>query len=202
VSVRSYRAHARPSRSEATRRRIKRAVRELLAEGAFHTSTVEQVADRAGVSRATVYQHFGSRLELVDAICETFDENPALLELRQFIELPNAEEALEKTIANSIRFWSSEDSVLRELYGVAAIDPAAQDLVDGQRADRRAVLERLVRNLHRDKRLREGTTERHALTLLLVLTSYETFRELREAGLSDRQATTLLQDTASRELLG
>ncbi len=167
MSVRSYRAHARPSRSEATRRRIKR-----------------------------------SRLELVDAICETFDENPALLELRQFIELPNAEEALEKTIANSIRFWSSEDSVLRELYGVAAIDPAAQDLVDGQRADRRAVLERLVRNLHRDKRLREGTTERHALTLLLVLTSYETFRELREAGLSDRQATTLLQDTASRELLG
>lgn len=202
MSIRSYRAQTRPSRSDATRGRIKKAVRELLAEGAFHTSTVEQVADRAGVSRATVYQHFGSRLELVDAICETFDENPALLELRQFVDLPNADEALEKTIANSIRFWSSEDSVLRELYGVAAIDPAAQDLVDRQRADRRAELERLVHNLHRDKRLREGTTERRALMLLLVLTGYETFRELREAGLSDRQATTLLQDTASRELLG
>lgn len=202
MSAHAYRTTRKPGRSEATRERIKGAVRELLAEGTFHTSTVEHVADRAGISRATLYQHFRSRLELVDAICETFDENPALLELRQFIELPNAEEALEKTIANSIRFWSSEDSVLRELYGVAAIDPAAQDLVDGQRADRRAVLERLVRNLHRDKRLREGTTERHALTLLLVLTSYETFRELREAGLSDRQATTLLQDTASRELLG
>ncbi len=145
VSVRSYRAHARPSRSEATRRRIKRAVRELLAEGAFHTSTVEQVADRAGVSRATVYQHFGSRLELVDAICETFDENPALLELRQFIELPNAEEALEKTIANSIRFWSSEDSVLRELYGVAAIDPHAAASPDELRNVPRASRSRPLR---------------------------------------------------------
>ena len=34
----------------------------------------------------------------------------------------------------------------------------------------------------------------------MVLTSYETFRELREAGLSDRQATALLQETA-REML-
>ena len=43
------------------------AVRELLQEGAFHESTVEQVAARAGVSRATVYQQFGSRVGLVDA---------------------------------------------------------------------------------------------------------------------------------------
>ena len=83
---------------------------------------------------------------------------------------------------------------------MAAVDQAAQDLVDRQRADRRRELERLVRNLHRGGRLRAGTTERRALTLLLVLTSYDTFRELKEAGLSDRQATTLLQETV-RELL-
>ena len=38
------------------------------------------------------------------------------------------------------------------------------------------------------------------LSLLLVLTSYDTFRELREAGLTDRQVTALLQESA-RELL-
>ena len=35
---------------------------------------------------------------------------------------------------------------------------------------------------------------------LLVLSSYDTYRELREANLCDRQTTTLLQQTA-RELL-
>ena len=35
-------------------------------------------------------------------------------------------------------------------------------------------------------------SRQRALSLLLVLTSYETFRELREAGLSERQATVLL----------
>ena len=197
---RPYRTRTRPTRSEATRGRITTAVRELLAEGAFHESTMEEVADRAGIARATLYQHFGSRLELVDAICETFDANPALRELRGIVELSDGDAALAGTIANSIRFWSSEDAILRQLYGVAAIDQAAQDLVDRQRADRRQELERLVRNLHRTGQLRTGTTERRALALLLVLTSYETYRELQEAGLSDRQATALLQETA-RDLL-
>ena len=197
MSSRAYRARSRPKRSEETRERIKTAVRELLAEGTFHESTVEQVADRAGVSRATLYQHFRSRLELVDAICETFDLNPALLRLREIVENPDAEAALAGTIAESMRFWSSEDAVLRHLYGVASIDPAAHDLVERQRADRRSELERLVRNLGRAGALR---TERRALNLLLVLTSYETFRELRESGLTDRQLTTTLQQ-AARDLL-
>lgn len=136
----------------------------------------------------------------MDAICETFAENPALVRLRDTVELGDADTALAETIALTVRFWSSEDPVLRQLYGVAAIDPAAQALVDRQRADRRGECDRLVRNLHRAHRLRTGVTQQRALTLLLVLTSYDTYRELREAGLSDRQATTLLQQTA-RELL-
>jgi AcrR family transcriptional regulator len=188
---RPYRARSRPTQ---TRSKITGAVRELLAEGRFHESTVEEVADRAGVSRATIYQHFGSRLDLVDAICETFDANPALAELRRLVELEDADEALARTIANTVRFWSSEDPILSQLYGVAAIDPAARDLVDRQRADRRGEYERLVRNLARAGRLR--VPERRALTLLLVLSSYETYRELRQSGLSDRQATSFLQEAA------
>ena len=198
AGARPYRAQRRRDRSQATRERIKAATRELLAEGNFHSSTVEEVAERAGVSRATLYQHFRSRLELVDAICETLDENPALIELRGLVELADADEALARTIANTIQFWSSEDGVLAQLYGVAAIDPAAQALVDRQRADRRSELERLVANLRRAARLR--ASPQRALQLLLVLTSYESYRELRGAGMSDRQATALLQESA-RDLL-
>lgn len=196
----TYRARTRPTKRLDTRTRITAATRELLAEGTFHQATVEQVADRAGVARATLYQHFGSRLDLVDAICETFDANPALQELRRIVELDDADEALARTIANCVRFWSSEDAVLAQLYGVAAIDPAARDLVDRQRADRRGELGRLVRNLRRAGRLRSSGDERRALVTLLVLTSYETFRELRDAGLSDRGATTFLQQAAAAQL--
>jgi AcrR family transcriptional regulator len=200
-SSRSYRARRRTRRPEETRGRIVAAVRGLLEEGTFHEATVEEVADRAGIARATLYEHFGSRLELVDAMCATFDENPALLELRETVELDDADAALERTLELAVRFWSSEDAVLAQLYGVVAIDPAARDLVERQRADRRRELGRLIRNLRRGRRLRRGTTDQRALAVLLTLTAYETFRELRLAGLADGEIAKLLGETARSLLL-
>jgi AcrR family transcriptional regulator len=201
AATRAYRARRRPTRSEQTRERITAAVRELLAEGSFHESTVEQVAVRAGISRATVYQHFRSRLELVDAICDTFDANAALIELRQTVALQDTDAALDGTIAKAVRFWASEDAVLRELYGVVSIDPAARELVDRQRADRRGEMQRLARRLRAGGRLRPGLGERDALDALMVLTSYETFRELQAAGRSERRVVRMLQDSARAQLL-
>lgn len=178
------------------------AVRELLEEGAFHESTVEQVADRAGISRATLYQHFRSRLDLVDAICDSFAVNPALLEVRQTVELGDPDAAVAETVAASVRFWASEDTVLAQLYGVVAVDPAARDLVDRQRRDRRGEMERLARHLRASGSLRPGIGERRAVSLLMLLTSYDAFRELREAGLSDRDSTRSLQESARTVLLG
>jgi len=196
---RPYRGRGRSERSLQTRERIKQAVHELLAEGGFHTAAVEEVAARAGVSRATLYQHFRSRLDLVDAICETFDENPALRRLRDTVALPDADAALDETLAFTVRFWASEDAVLRQLYGVAAVDPAAGALVDRQRADRRGEYQRLVANLKRAGRLRRTLSPERALALLMVLSSYETYRELRESGFSDGRVTALLRESA-REL--
>jgi AcrR family transcriptional regulator len=196
-ATQAYRSRRRSSRTEQTRERITAAVRALLEDGTFHESTVEQVAERAGVSRATVYQHFPSRLDLVDTICDTFAANPALVELRDIVLLEDVDQALAGTIANCVRIWSSEDRVLRQLYGVVAIDPAARDFVDRQRADRRSELERLVANLRRAGKLRAGAEARRALVFLLVLTSYETFREQREAGLGDAQIIQLLQSAAT-----
>ncbi|HZO35199.1 MAG TPA: helix-turn-helix domain-containing protein [Gaiellaceae bacterium] len=199
--ARPYPSRRPNRRAQATRERIMDAIRELLAEGVFHESTMDQVAERARIARATLYQHFRSRLDLVDAICETFDANPALLELRDTVDLPDAEAALGATVAASVRFWSSENAVLRQLYGAASVDPAARDLVARQRSDRRGEIERLVANLRRTKLLRPRLSPDRALATLMVLTSYETFGELRASGLSDRGITALLQE-AARRLVG
>ena len=161
---------------------------------------MEDVAERAGVSRATLYLHFRSRLDLVDSICDVMGENPALLALRETVGVPDPDEALAETVTATVRFWASEDTVLRQLYGVVAVDPAAQSFVDRQREDRRGELELLARNLHRSGRLRSGVSEKRALTVLLLVTSYESYRELREAGSSEREATRVLVESARRLL--
>jgi AcrR family transcriptional regulator len=197
----SYRARGRTKRSAETRARIMDATRQLLDEGAFHDSTVEEVGERAGVSRATVYQHFPSRVDLVDALCDTFGQNAALLRLRESVELDDLAEALGETLADTTRFWSSEDSVLRQLYGVSAVDPAAGALVERQLRDRRGEMRKLARRLEAGHALRAGVDRESALAQLMVLTSYGTYTELRREGLSDKRLTEQLQSTARQLLL-
>jgi hypothetical protein len=57
---------------------------------------------------------------------------------------------------------------------------------------------RLVRHLQAAGRLSPGVNQRRALSLLMVLTSYETFRELRDAGRSERELAKVLQESARR----
>jgi AcrR family transcriptional regulator len=192
--TRVYRPGRRSTRAEETRRRIVVAGRELLEEGTFHEAKVEEVADRAEVSRATLYVHFRSRLDLVDAICDTFTGSPALRERADARDLDEA-------VAASVRLWSADGAALEQLYGVAAVDGAARELAERQRAERRTDMERLVRRLRRRGELRAGAGERRAVGLLMVLTSYETFSELRKAGLAEGEVTAALRESA-RELLG
>lgn len=172
----------RNRRSSSSRARILAAVRSLLEEGVFHETTVEEVAVHAGVSRATLYGHFGSRLGLVDAMCESFDVNPALVSLR---ETADPDLWLERVVD----FWSSEEKVLGQLYGAAAVDPAARALVERQTRDRYGELEALLRSLGRGG----GET----LAALAILSSFETYLELRRRlGKPKRQVVAILQQQA------
>jgi AcrR family transcriptional regulator len=162
------------------------AVRSLLEEGAFHESTVEQVARRAGVSRATVYGHFGSRVGLVDAVCELFDQSPALAAVRAAVDV-------DSFVAAVVGFWAREERLLVQLYGAPAVDPAAADFVQRQRADRYGEVRRLLRLVGRD-----GA---QAFAGLAAITSFETYLELRRHAGRPKSAVIADLQRAARALL-
>src|SRR5438128_5135469 len=153
---RVYKQRRRAEGTARTRARIMDAVRTLLEEGAFHGATVEEIAQFAGVSRATLYQHFGSRFGLVDAVCESFSENPAMGGIQAAPDMADPRKAVTQMIREAIRFWHSEESLHRRLYGLAEIDESAADFVERQTADRRSVVERVVRRLAEVGALRDG----------------------------------------------
>jgi AcrR family transcriptional regulator len=199
--TRAYRRRP-PQVSIGTRARIVDAVGELLEEGVFHEATVEEVAARAHVSRATLYQHFGSRLGLVDAVCETIGASPELEDAKAAADLDDLAAAVDGLVANSVRFWAVHERRLAPLYGVAAADAAAARLVERQGNDRRRVLARLAKRLHAGARLKPGITEQQALGTLLVLTSFETYRELRRhARFAERDVARTVCDWARDRLL-
>jgi AcrR family transcriptional regulator len=59
---------AREAQREATRLRILESARRLLADNGLLEVPIDKVAAEAGVSKATVFFHFGSRVGLISAL--------------------------------------------------------------------------------------------------------------------------------------
>jgi len=62
------RAAARPPITDDKQRKILAAALALFADRGFHGTTIPDVIDRAGVGASTLYRHFGSKEELVNAV--------------------------------------------------------------------------------------------------------------------------------------
>ena len=52
------------------------AARLAFAEGAYHEVSLDSVAERAGVSKALLYEHFDSKRELYQAMLEMHTARP------------------------------------------------------------------------------------------------------------------------------
>ncbi len=73
---RAYSSVLRGEQQELTRSRIMKAVADLIREGHIHSFTIEDVAQRAGVSYGSVYRHFPSKERLLEELYEWFAQVP------------------------------------------------------------------------------------------------------------------------------
>lgn len=90
--ARAYVSPVRAEKVETTRQRIVDVVVELLSAGDT-TWSVQDVADRAGVSARTVYRHFATRDELVDGVVEWI--NDVILQGRPSPDLRNLDDLVD-----------------------------------------------------------------------------------------------------------
>ncbi|HZG92179.1 MAG TPA: helix-turn-helix domain-containing protein [Pseudonocardia sp.] len=120
----------RAARTRATRRRIVDAATELFVTSGYGSTTLEQVAARAGVAVQTVYFHFGNKRNLlkeaVDVAAVGDDEPVALLD-RDWLAQARAERDPRRVLA----LWVSAGreilgrvgSIMGAVREAAATDP-------------------------------------------------------------------------------
>ncbi len=63
-------SHQLPSSASSTREKILLAALEVFLELGFERANLEKVAAKAGVTKPTVYSHFGSKIGLLEAIAD------------------------------------------------------------------------------------------------------------------------------------
>jgi AcrR family transcriptional regulator len=202
MAKRPYTAARRRTTPESVNRVLDAAER-LIRDDAFHTATMDELAAAAGVSRATVFNRFGSKLGVLQTLFARAMEGPQMDAIREALEIEDPVAALEAAIAASCAIWDREGYIHEQLQAIVVLEPDASVLIDEQKQEQRTALLALARRLSKAGRLRPGLGEARAAATLHTLTSLETFLWLRrEYGLSLRQTRDTITTLARTVLRG
>ena len=198
MSPRPYRLGKRAADVEDTRDRVIQAARDLFSEEGFLGATLDDVAKRAGVARATVYYQFESKYGLLDAMIVNATQMAKAAPLERARKHPNALKGLRAYFVEICKFWMGDLALFRNVYGLASVDPEAGKLFDGYDDRRRELLTWMVKRLADQGHLRPGVTQHRATDMLWLLSSFRSFDQLHtRAGLTARQAAAMLNELAS-----
>lgn len=145
TAARPYRSTLRDEQSRATRRRIVDAGAELFVEHGYVPTTIDDLAERAGVSRRTVFTSVGSKADILKLAFDwtlAGDDEPIPIAdrpvVRQLMQADDPVDVLEPWIAMN----ATINERVATLYGVLVVaadaDPDVASLLttsDAQRFD-------------------------------------------------------------------
>ncbi|GCE30414.1 hypothetical protein KDA_58980 [Dictyobacter alpinus] len=179
MSPRPYRLGQRQANTEQTRSRIIATTRELLMthDGFTHFS-IELVARQADVARMTVYHQFGSKIGLLEALCDSLAANGGMAQVAGTFQLPEPRDALKQYITIFGHFWHADRLVTRRLRALAGLDPEFEQVIHSRDERRRRGVGVLVARIQERYGYPPPEKAEEAIDVLFTLTSFECFDSL------------------------
>ena len=201
IPKRSYQQKARAESAAETRRRIIDVTRELLARAPLENVSLPEIAAQSEVARSTVYAIFGSREGLMVAVAEDLLERGGFARIGQALRGPDVVRAFETSINVAMELYSQEEAVGQALLSLAAVDRDASSAAARLNLGRANGMRRLAERMHEQGVLRDDVTVDEAADVLWVITSFETYAQLRRGrGLTAEQVGQRLLAMTRRTL--
>ena len=207
---RSYHSPRRRQQAAATRQGMLEAAERLFEARGYPATTMEQVADEAGVALKTVYVAFATKSGLLRALWDLRlkgDQEEAGVAERpwypEVVEEPDPRRQLRRNARNARMVKERIAGVLKILRSAAPVDPDAaalwgliqRDFHDNQRL--------IVASLHARGALRPGLGVARATDILWALNHPDLWLLLvGERGWTPGQWERWFADTARQQLLG
>jgi AcrR family transcriptional regulator len=161
--------------AEKRDRVIEAAARTLREDASISSFSLDNVAKAAGVTRLTVYNQFGSRRGLLEAVFDDIARQGGLEGIAGAMAIADPQAALDRLVEIFCAFWNRDPAVGR-LHEAMATDPEfAAALIDRNERRRRGVrvLVDRIAGKPASRRARQD-----AVDTIFALTSYAMFAML------------------------
>jgi len=175
----------RPNRREVTaaetRRQILRAARRLFAEHGYANTSVQQIAEEAGVAVQTVYSSVGSKAALVLALNNLIDEEAGVEQLRaELAREGDPVQLIGKAVHLTRQLNERCGDIVRVLLSAEPAEPeAAAAVADGMHRHEQGATG-LAQRLAGLGVLRPDVNKERAAAVLSMMTSPTNWRDLTE----------------------
>jgi AcrR family transcriptional regulator len=197
MSPRRYRSPAREAASEKTRERIVAAAAALLrAPDGIGGFSLEAVGKAAGVTRLTVYNQFGSRRALLEAVFDDRAARGGLHRLTEAMADADPHAALRRVVEIFCEFWSFDREPLARLHNAGVNDAELEEGIRARNERRRRLLSVLVNRMPELSEVR-AAARKDLTDTLFALTSFNIFAELAAGNRSAKAACALIEGMAA-----
>jgi AcrR family transcriptional regulator len=202
---RTYRSPQRKAASEATRERIVRAASALLhSTNGVRRFSLASVGTAAGVTRLTVYNQFGSRRALLEAVFDAHAARGGLHRLADAMGDPDPSRALARLVSIFCDFWSYDSDAMAWLHGNSGVDAEFAESMRARQERRRHAVSVLVARMG-ERGLVAESHQGDLIDILHTLTSFPVFASLTAGGRNRDATCGLIQnmvDDAVRRATG
>jgi len=207
---RDYRSDLRAAQAQETRRSIVSAATRLFVEDGYGSTTINAVAEAAGVSRKTVFTAVGGKLDLLKLTLDWSvagdDQAVALSDraaLRKLMDQPDPRGVLSGLVALLVAIGTRVAPLYVALEVAGSMDPAARDLVEESQRRRLDDAHKVVRRLRDLDALTTHITYQEAVDVVWLAMDPAIFdRLVRVRGWTASRFEEWLVDTLCRQLLG
>jgi AcrR family transcriptional regulator len=173
---------------------------EVFTAAGYHSAAMDEIADRAGVSKPVLYQHFPSKLDLYLAVLDTHIDSLVFAIQRAIQSTPDNAKRVQATIAAYFDFIEAEGEAFRLLFeSDMNVEPAVRERLNRMTYDCAAAVSAVIS-------LDTGLPQEAAMLLGvgLIGSAQVTARHWleRDSKLSREQAQTLATNIIWRGISG
>jgi AcrR family transcriptional regulator len=206
---RDYRSELRAAQAQQTRRSIVAAATRLFVGAGYGATTIDAVADAAGVSRKTVFTAVGGKLDLLklalDWAVAGDDQAVALSDraaIRRWMDQADPRQVLDGLAGMLAEIGARVGALYGALEVAAGIDPAARELAEELQRRRLDDARKVVGPLREMKALTTDITYQEAVDLVWLAMDPALFdRLVRVRRWSTSRFKQWLASTLCRQLL-
>lgn len=198
---RPYDLRKRQENSDRNRAAVIEAAKRVLKQEGFLKFTMAAVAKESGLTRQTVHNLFGAKVDVIEALFDEIASRAGMQNMRVVMQSSDPVSIVREYLRLVVGLWSEDRVLVRRIRGLRAIDPELGLALDQRDQRKKKAIARILDVIAKHRGNEFSNDQRqYYLSVLYAFTTFEVYEQLAETVSSSDAVTEAVLRAVGRAL--